>query len=117
MNCSRNDLTQLNLECIALQELDCIYNKLTALDLTDMFMLNWITGDNQSVELTLNKNGNGIYSVPIELNTPIFSNSVIQYNGGQIISSDKTVLSTNFDVQTGKIFIQKKLYLCIFKWI
>jgi len=101
--CSGNNLTQLDIsDCISLEWLDCSENNLTALDLTGLSSLNGFMGDNQNVELTLYNNGNGTYSLPIELNAPVFGNNAIQYSGGKITSVDKAVLSTNFDVETGK---------------
>jgi hypothetical protein len=96
--CGENNLIQLNVSGLTnLQYLNCEYNKLTDLDLKGLNALNDFYGDNQSVSFTLQSNGAGAYTFPIELNNPGFNNSAIYYNEGELISTDNTLSSTNFE--------------------
>jgi len=96
--CYENNLTQLNVSgCRSLESLDCEDNHLTALDLTGLNYLGEFYGDNQTVDILLDRK----YSCEILLNNPIFDESAISYSNGVLTSADKTVQSTYFTVETG----------------
>jgi Leucine-rich repeat (LRR) protein len=102
LNCSENKLNQLNVSgLLNLQYLNCEENKLTNLDLTDLIALDNFLGDYQNISFALYGNGSGAYILPIELNNPVFSNSAISYNNGELISTSNTVSSSDFEVETG----------------
>ncbi len=82
--------------------LDCRDNYLTALDLSSLTALTDFTCEPQySVSLTLGGNEESGYSIAIPLNNPDFTEAAISYTDGKLISSDSTVRSVDFEVETG----------------
>ena len=105
LNCSGNNLTELNVaNNTQLVNLICGYNKLIALDLSKLDSLNGFQGQVQnSSPLTLYENEPNIYTLPLDLNSPVFENTAITYKDGVLKSNDNRVLATSFTVQTGKV--------------
>ena len=107
LDCYSNNFTELDVRnCTQLKELNCYDNHLIAIDLSKLDSLLHVTdfkghGQN-SLPLTLYKNESGIYSLPLNLNSPVFGNTAISYEKGVLISKDSTVFSSSFTVQTGK---------------
>ena len=102
LGCNANILTELNLRnCIQLNSLNCRNNFLTQLDLTGLNMLMNCWAEGQRRTLTLYKNEEGSYSLPISLNNPSFENNYISYFDGILTSIDSTVSSISFNVETG----------------
>ena len=96
--CYENLLTELKVSgCTGLEQLDCENNSLTALDLTDLDSLYEFYGDYQEVSLELDKN----LTCNILLNNPTFDKNAITYSSGVLTSSDNSVASTYFTVETG----------------
>ena len=104
LDCSSNNLSALDLTGLTLlTTLDCSNNSLSALDLTGLNSLTTFDGSNQSVNLTLDKITSGIYTLSIPLNSPVFDTTAISHASGILVSTDSTVTSTDFIVETGKI--------------
>ena len=103
LNCSRSALTKLDLaKCKQLQTLNCSHAYLTKLCLIGLDNLTHFNGSEQRVYVTLFENETGEYTCPISLNNPTFGNSAISYSSETLKSTDNTVSSTSFTVQTGK---------------
>jgi len=104
LECAANNLTELDVKnCTKLDYLNCSNNKLIAIDLLILDSLNYFYGQVQyPLPLTLYKNESNKYTIPINLNSPIFGNTAISYENGFLISKDSTVVSCSFTVQTGK---------------
>ena len=104
MNCFLNfDLNEVNLtNCIQLQSLNLAYCSLINIDLSNCTQLITFYGYYQKVSLTLYENETGGYTHSILLNNPTFGNSAISYSDGVLKSTDNTVTSTSFTVQTNK---------------
>jgi len=122
LNCVRNRLTELNVtNNTQLQKLYCNLNRLHKLDVTkntqlislgcsdnslieiDLTGLNYLEdfdGSYQIVALTLYQDTTEEYTCAISLNNPTFGNSAISYSEGTLKSSDHTVSSTFYCVQT-----------------
>ena len=102
--CYDNNLTQLNVSgCRSLESLDCEDNHLIHLDLTGLNYLDDFSGGDQTTVHTLYKKNTSEYITYLTLNNPNFNkNDVISYSNGILTSTDKTVLSSKFSVQTGK---------------
>jgi len=101
--CYESSLTNLVLTyCTQLQGLHCQGNRLTELDLTGLNKLTDFYGNNQGRDLVLYKNETGEYFHYISLNNPTFLSNAISYSGGILISTDNTVNSTYFTVETNK---------------
>jgi hypothetical protein len=104
--CQTNKLTKLILQGESilnnLQSLSCDENNLTELELTKFDSLKSFEGHNQKVSLNLCENETGEYTHSILLNNPTFGNSAISYWEEILKSTDNTVSSTSFTVQTGK---------------
>ena len=101
--CSSNKLAELELTGLNnLDRLWCSGNHLTKLDLTSLNKIYDFTGSWQSVSLSLFKNNVEEYIHYISLNNPTFGNSAISYSDGILKSTDNTVASTFFFVQTNK---------------
>jgi len=101
--CNNNHLNQIDLKnCSQLKILHCDHNKLSELDINDCSVLDDFKGDNQEISLALLLNNNNEYTCTISLNEPIFGNGAISYFEGILKSTDNSVLSTSFIVQTGK---------------
>ena len=100
--CEENQLTALDVNgCEAFKELFCSGNQLTALDLSGLDLLTYFYGSDQTVALTLYKDGDD-YSKTIPLNSPVFVEyGVFSYAGDKLISNNKTVNETGFTVETG----------------
>jgi hypothetical protein len=102
LECRSNNLTGLILTgCPHLEEIYCTGNRLTAIDLSGLDALTDFIGDGQSIELTLDNDGNGNYTYAIPLNSPTFTESAISYEAGILKSTDPTVALTYFTVETG----------------
>jgi len=86
--------------CTQLKQIHCAGNQLTELDLTGLDSIKNVNGPWQSVSLTLSENETGEYTHSILLNNPTFENSAISYSEGILKSTDNTVGSTSFTVQT-----------------
>jgi len=100
--CYENSLTELDItSCTQLRLLRCAQNSLTTLDLSKMVHYPLFDAREQNVPLTLHK-GVEEYTCPISLNNPTFGNSAISYSEEILKSTDSTVSSTSFSVQTGK---------------
>jgi hypothetical protein len=98
-----NSLSKLDLRCCPqLKKIDCSYNRLTELSLAGLDNMTTFDANHQNVSLTLSKNEAGEYTRIISLNNPTFGNSAISYSTGTLKSSNNTVSSTSFSVQTGK---------------
>ena len=107
LDCYKNNLTELDVRnCTQLNYLSCYDNHLIAIDLSKLDSLLHVTdfkGHLQySLPLTLYKNESGTYSFPLNLNSPVFGNTAISYENGNLISKDSTVFFSSFTVQTGK---------------
>ena len=103
LECNGNYLTELDvIHCTKLGLLYCYNNRLTKLDLTGLNNLTNFVGKDQNLSLTLVNNEIGEYVYSISLNHPTFGNSAISYSNGILKSTDNTVKSTSFTVQTGK---------------
>jgi len=125
LECFSNKLTELDItKCTQLQKLSCGENLIRKLDLTnnknllkleiwnnsfielDLSGLNKLTEfldmDQRPPPIILYKNKDDEYTCPIMLNNPTFTNSAISYSEGILKSTDKTVGTTNFTVQTNK---------------
>jgi hypothetical protein len=101
--CALNQLTNLDVNgCVVLKTLSCYENELTALDLTGLTALTTFAGNSQSVSLTLDKNSSGNYERSISLLSPTFGASEITYTGGKLQSTDTTVASCSFTVETNQ---------------
>jgi len=120
--CEHNNFIELDLtNCEKLQTLKCAGNRLTELDLSKHCnLLNfdcssnhlyelkykgtipyyYFNGSSQEVSLALTKNEQGIYSHSIELQSPIFSNTAINYDYNKhfLLCKDSIVTSTYFSV-------------------
>jgi len=107
LGCYVNYLTEINLtNCTELGELLCFDNHLTGLDLTGLDKLHYFdAGCQRPPQITLYENEVGEYTQTISLNNPTFNNSAISYSDGILKSTNNTVASTYFTVQTiGKDF-------------
>ena len=107
LSCQLNYLIELDLtNCTQLQELLCYTNHLIKIDLTGLDKLPSIDAGNQRPpQITLYENEVGEYTQTISLNNPTFNNSAISYSDGILKSTNNTVASTYFTVQTiGKDF-------------
>jgi hypothetical protein len=103
LDCVNNKLIKLDVsKCLLLEQLWCYYNHLTELDLSGLNNLNTYYGSWQNVSLNMDRNEDGEYTHPILLNSPIFENSEISYSDGFLKSTDKTIVSTSYIVQTNK---------------
>jgi len=103
ITCYNNQLAELDVtSCTQLNLLRCFENRLTKLDLSGLDNLNEFYGNKQSTSLTLHKNEAEEYTCPISLNNPTFGSDAISYSEEILKSSDNTVSSTSFAVQTGK---------------
>jgi len=106
LNCKNNQLTALDVSNnTALRDLDCSNNQLTYLDLsnnTALTIFYFLTSLNgQQVNLTLNNDGSGVYTLPMVLNNPTFTNSNITYENGNLQSVSNVATYTNFTSETG----------------
>ena len=102
MTCEQNRLMAIDVShCTQLQQFWCEINSLTTLDLTGLNGLADFRGHSQAVTLTLS-GAAGEYKHSISLNSPTFDQSAISYAGGALKSTDNTVISTGFSVQTNK---------------
>ena len=103
--CFGNYITQLDLsDCTNLNYLNCNSNRLTSIDLSGLPALdsaNAIISGQTPLELTLVSNGLGAYCYLIPLNNPWFESSAITYSDGVLISTNRQVLKSNFEVETG----------------
>jgi len=105
--CSSNNLTEIDAtNCTSLFLLYCQENNLTKVVLPMMDDVLYFKGSDQKVSLTLYKNETGTYSFSIDLNTPVFENPAIHYENGVLESTDNTVTSTSFKVQTGREYCE-----------
>jgi len=103
LQCHNNNLTSINLmNCSALNALQCNNNNLTSIDLSGLNNLSSFIGHSQSKTLILAGISNGEYIHAISLNNPVFGNSAISYENGILKSTDNTVSSSSFTVQTNK---------------
>jgi len=103
LDCSYTRLTELDVsKCKFLKSLWCYANYLSVLDLTGLDNLTNYSGEFQNISLTLVKNEAEEYTRTITLNNPTFGNSAISYSDGILKSTDNTVTSTSFTVQTNK---------------
>jgi hypothetical protein len=101
LGCGINQLTELNLSnCPNLIGLSCFSNQLTELDLSPCPDLDFFSGNEQQISLTLHNNGENLYVHTISLNEPWFSNGEIDYIGGKITSTNTTATTTDFTVKT-----------------
>jgi hypothetical protein len=99
--CNNNQLNELDVSMsTGLKVLNCANNQLIALDLNNTSTD--FDGCCQTVLLTLYNNGNGEYELPIALNKPVFNKTAITYVRGNIQSTDTTVTSTDFIVNTNQ---------------
>ena len=102
LDCANNHLTAIILTgCTHLEELYCYLNHLTAIDLSNLDALTEFAGDAQTIELTLDNDGNGNFICAIPLNEPTFDEPAISYEAGILQSTDPTIASTGFTVETG----------------
>jgi len=113
LNCSDNYLTKINLtNCSSLVDIICISNKLTEINLTGVGpMIYEIAGEDQKVRLTLYKNKEGKYSLPISLNEPTFYEekydeppftticTAVTYKNGILESSDNKLEACDFRIK------------------
>ena len=110
LECDGNALTTLKLALnnTALKWLYCRNNHLAELDLTGMTNLTSSNffGGNQTLSLTLTDNGSGVYQRSISLNAPVFTESEITCAGGILSSTDNTVMSSGFTVETKQSGLQ-----------
>ena len=101
LECFYNKLTELDVtNCKLLQKMSCAYNSLTELDLSGLIYLNDFGGGYQNVHFTMEKNVSGDYTHAILLNNPVFGCNAISYSEGILKSTDNTITSTSFVVQT-----------------
>ncbi|MCL2074805.1 MAG: hypothetical protein FWH18_12875, partial [Marinilabiliaceae bacterium] len=101
--CFYNNLSELDIaNNLALWYLNCENNNLSELDLSNLDNLTNFYGYSQNVALTLFENELDEYNCPIWLNSPEFGNNAISYLEGILTSSDISVVSSSFSVQTGK---------------
>jgi hypothetical protein len=102
LECRMNNLTEIILTgCTNVEEIYCWGNHLTAIDLSGLDALSDFVGEGQSIQLSLNNDGNGNYLYAIPLNSPTFSETAISYEAGILKSIDPTVALTYFTVETG----------------
>jgi hypothetical protein len=100
--CPNNHLTEIILTgCTHLEEIYCYLNHLTAIDLTGLDALTDFAGEGQTIALTLDNDGIGIFTCAIPLNDPTFTEDVISYKDGILQSTNSTIASTYFTVETG----------------
>ena len=103
LDCSYNQLTSLDLSNnTALTNLYCPNNHLTSLDLTENIALTDFFGEDQTPSLTLANAGGSSYSSSISLNSPTGLVSGISYSAGTLTSTDNTITSTPFTVETNQ---------------
>jgi len=102
--CYSGPLSKLNVKgCPQLQHLSINDAKLIELDLTGLNKLTeFLDMDQRPRPIILYKNKDDEYTCPIMLNNPTFTNSAISYSDGILKSTDKTVGTTYFTVQTNK---------------
>ena len=101
LGCNHNQLTTLNVSnSKTLVTLYCYNNHLTALDLSGLNVLEYFSGDTQTVSLTLSQNGDN-YQTTLPLNAPVFGEAAITYTEGLLQSNSNSVMSTFFAVETG----------------
>jgi Leucine-rich repeat (LRR) protein len=105
LSCYFNNLTELDVtNCTQLVSLKCHENKLIALDLSKSGSLQYLqVGDQKPLPFTLYENESGTYSLPLNLNFPVFGNTAINYENGVLKSNDNTVDISSFSVQTNKL--------------
>lgn len=102
LSCGSNNISTLDMSnLINLTTLHCGDNKLTALDLTNQPSSLTFIGVRQRVSLTLSGNDESGYSVAIDLNNPEFDNEAVSYANGILTSTDSSVGSVDFTVETG----------------
>lgn len=103
--CQENQLTTLDLSAqSALKTLYCYDNRLSALNLSASNSLTSFDGTGQNISFTLSGAGNyeSGFTSPATLAGPTFTNTAISYSGVTLKSTDKSVISTGFTVETGK---------------
>ena len=99
-----NQLTSMDVsKSNNLNFLNTEFNQLTSLDLTGLYNLSWFHGTNQTPTLTLTGADNN-YSVEIELNNPTELVLGLSYFNGILTSTDNTITSSPFSVETGDIW-------------
>ena len=86
-----------------LRNLDVGWNQLASIDLTGLNNLTFFGGSNQTPTLTLTGVDNN-YSIEIELNNPTNLVSGLTYENGILTSTDNTITSSPFTVETGHIW-------------
>jgi len=107
LGCSSNQLTSLDLSNnTKLEQLNCDGNHLTNLDISGLPPLWDFNGSNQQVNLTLSNSGSGVYTLPIVLNNPTFTNSNITYASGNLQSGNNATYFTGFTTETGNSSFQ-----------
>ena len=103
LDCKNNNLSTIDLSnCRELNALDCNNNNLFEIDLAGLNDLTYFSGVSQTVSFTLYENETGEYTREISLNNPTFENSAISYSNGILKSTDNTIDSTSFTIQTNK---------------
>ena len=97
----RNQLTSFDVSNLTnLTFLSIFYNQLTSIDLTGLDNLTAFGGDYQTPILTLTGADNN-YTLAIELNNPTNLVSGLSYFDGILTSTDRTITSSPFSVETG----------------
>ncbi|MDR2962587.1 MAG: InlB B-repeat-containing protein [Bacteroidales bacterium] len=76
-------------------------NHLYGIDLSGLTSLATFQGAYQTVSLTLNGNAETGYTLALPLNNPTFDNAAVSYAGGVLTSTDNSVTSVEFTVETG----------------
>ena len=101
LNISENQLTSFDVSGLtSLTELLVFCNQLTSLDVTELDNLEYFGGFSQTPTLTLTGVNNN-YSVEIELNNPTELAFGLIYENGVLTSTDRTIISSPFTVETG----------------
>ncbi|MDO4549257.1 MAG: hypothetical protein Q4D04_14290, partial [Clostridia bacterium] len=101
--CDNNRLTSLDASMIQnLRRFVCSENQLTALDLSKNTKIEYMDCDNQQVYIPMWRGEENVYTSNIALNNPSFTDTTaITYDNGVLTSTDNTVTSASFEVDTG----------------
>ena len=102
--CAYNRLTKIDIsDCINLRTINCGSNPLVELDLSNLNNLTFLDGNGFWKLLTLTESEEGEYSFAIPLNNPTFGeNTAISYENDILKSTDNTIESITFTVETNK---------------